>query len=908
MAQAAQSTTNGPTEAQSGGAGDYSQATRPLQVTTPLGDNVLLITGFSGFEAISRLFHFHLTLAAPDQNVVDFNQLLGGSITTSLVLPGGDFKYFNGICSSVTQSLRRQSFTFYEMEVVPYFWRLTQNYQSRIFQHLTVPEILQQVLSPVPYVTFDIGGTFQPREYCVQYRESDHDFACRLMEEEGIFFYFVHSADRHEMIVTDKQSFPSVEPADLVLQPVETSADDEPRVTQWEKQQRIQSGKVTLHDHTFELPHDHLEGTTTIQPSVAVGQITHDLSAGQSTSLEAYDWPGEYAWRFDSIDQSGNDLGSSQLAKIPPDAQRTTVIRQQQLAAGSIVVVGQSNCRQLASGHSFSIQEEPVIPYEGSSSNDGQYVLTSVDHRAELGLEYRSGDTQDRFYGNRFICIPAGLPYSPPRITPRPVIQGPQTAVVVKGPGGDEIFTDPYGRVKVQFHWDRSGDPNPDSSCWIRVAHQNSGMNFGMIYIPRGDQEVVVQFEEGNPDRPIITGSVYNPKLMPTYVLPTKKMVSGFRSNTYPGGGGNNEISSDDTKDGEQIFTHGQKDTDTIVENDTREHVLSNRHLIVGSPQGGSSGGGSQQGGGSSVSSLQQAGGVSLANLNPSTGSTAGSLPQAATSVEANLQQAGGSSGGNQRELVTQNKDLHVGTNQTELIGGNMMQTVGGNADLVVNQVKKELIQSDGNLHVEGARKVKVNKDNNLHVQGDNKTKINGDDNLLVQGDSKTAIVGGISLSVANDTKTAIGQDVSLAVGGDHKTMIAKDLSLTIFGNRKESVTGNQSLTVTGNRDEVITNSHGMMSRQIYMMAATNVVIEAGTKLTLNGPGGFITIDSSGVSIQGSIVLINSGGSPGRGTIPNPDSPDSPEPPDEPDGADDPADAQVAQPVQPDLAHGIVIP
>jgi type VI secretion system secreted protein VgrG len=904
MAQSAQTTSNGAAGDQPASANDYSQATRPLQVTTPLGDNVLLITGFSGFEAISRLFHFHLTLAAPDQTVVDFSQLLGSSITTSLILPGGDWRYFNGICSSVTQGIRRQTFTFYDVEVVPTFWRLTQNYQSRIFQRLSVPQILQQVLSPIPYVTFQISGNFQPREYCVQYRESDHDFACRLMEEEGIFFYFIHSADRHEMIVTDQQSFPSVDPSNLVLQPVETGVDDDPRIFQWEKQQRLQTGRVTLHDHTFELPHDHLEGTTTIQPSVAVGQITHDLSAGQATSMEAYDWPGEFAWRFDSIDQSGNNLGSGPLAKIPPDSQRTTGIRMQQIAASSIVVIGQSNCRQLVSGHSFSIQEVPVIPYNGSSSNDGQYVLTSVDHRAELGLEYRSGDTEGQFYGNRFICIPSGLPYSPARVTPRPVIQGPQTAVVVKGPGGDEIFTDPYGRVKVQFHWDRSGAPNPDSSCWIRVAHHNSGGNFGMIYIPRGDQEVIVQFEEGNPDRPIIIGSVYNPNIMPTYVLPTKKMVSGFRSNTYPGGGGNNEISSDDTKDGEQIFTHAQKDTDTIVENDTREHVLSNRHMIVGNPQAAASGSalGATAGGGSS---------------------SASSALGAATS----------STGGNQRELVTQNKDLHVIGNHTELVEGNMLQTIGtgsggGNVDIVVSQIKKELIKSDGNLHVQGDRKIKIEKTNNLHVQGDNKAKIDGDDHLQVQGDSKTAIsgdeslsvtgdskqavTGDRSLSVTGDSKTSITGDRSLSVQGDSKTMVTGDFSLTISGDRKETTTGDQSLTVMGNRDEMVSSNYSTgAGQQITLVAGMNLVIQAGTKISLNGPGGFITIDSSGIAIQGTMVLINSGGSPAQGTAPgpaSPDSPDNPDTPDNPDGAADPDDAQAAQPITPDAAHGIVIP
>ena len=530
-----------------------------------------------------------------------------------------------------------------------------------------------------------------------------------------------------------------------------------------------------------------------------------------------------------------------------------------QVAASSIVVVGQSNCRQLASGHSFSIQGQPVVPYSGSADVDGQYVLTSVDHRAELGLEYRSGDTQERFYGNRFVCIPAGLPFSPARITPRPTIHGPQTAVVVKGPGGDEIFTDPYGRVKVQFHWDRSGAPNPDSSCWIRVAHQNSGSAFGMIYVPRGDQEVVVQFEEGDPDRPIITGSVYNPNLMPMYVLPTKKMVSGFRSNTYPGGGGNNEITVDDTKDGEQIFMHGQKDMDQIILNDSREHVFNNRHLIVGTP------------------------GV------------------AAT-------------GGNQREEVYQNKDLHVIANQTELIEGNMLQTVGGgsgggNVDIVINQVKKELIKSDGNLHVQGDRKIKVDKSNNLHVQGDNKTKIDGDDNLQVQGDSKTAITGDHSLNITGDSKTSIAGDQSLAVQGDSKTMVTGNLGINILGSCKELVSGDLSLTVMGNRDEMVNSSLALgAGQQITLAAGMNVVIQAGMKLSLNGPGGFITIDSSGVAIQGNIVLINSGGSPAQGTAPSPGNPDTPDAPDNPDNPDAPDDAQVAQPAQPDAAHGIVIP
>jgi type VI secretion system secreted protein VgrG len=684
------------------GTSAYSQASRALQVTTPLGDDVLLITAFSGFESISRLFRFHLTLAAPDQTQVDFNQLMGGSVTTSLRLPDGSWRYFNGICSSLTQSVRQQSFTFYEMEVVPYFWRLTQNYQSRIFQYLSVPEILQQVLADVPKVTFDVTGNFQPREYCVQYRESDHDFACRLMEEEGIFFYFNHSSGQHEMVVTNKQSFPTVDPAQVVLQPVENKVDDVPRVTEWQVQQRMQSGRVTLRDHTFELPHDHIQGASTIQDSVAVGKVTHELSAGQSTSMEAYDWPGAYARRFDSIDRSGNMIGQSELAKIPPDGQRTTGIRMQQIAAGTITIVGQSNCRQLASGHSFSIQEIPIVPYNGSSSVNGQYVLTSVDHRCELSVEYRSGDAQTRFYENRFTCIPSGLPYSPSRLTPRPVIQGPQTAVVVKGPGGDEIFTDPYGRVKVQFHWDRSGDPNPESSCWIRVAHHNSGSGFGMIYIPRGDQEVIVQFEEGDPDRPIITGSVYNPNLMPMYELPAKKMVSGFRSNTYPGGGGNNEISVDDTKGNELIYMHAQHNKNMIVNNDRTESVGNDVTESVGNNKT-----------------------VSIQN-------------DVSKSVGNNKTEQVGN---NKTVGVSNDHNEFIGNNQTQSVGANQTNSIGGNQTTSVAMNKTETVLMSSNEMVGAAKTTTVGGAYVLTVAGAMNTAV-GMTSMEEVGQTKTVIVG----------------------------------------------------------------------------------------------------------------------------------------------------------------------
>ena len=544
---------------------DYSQAGRPLRVTTPLGDDVLLLTGLAGHEAISQLYSFELALAAADPDRVAFDRLLGHEVTAHLELPGGRARHFSGICSSICQGMKLRDLTSFTLEIVPSCWRLTRRVQSRIFQRQDVPTILRAVLKPVPDVAFDLVGRYLEREYCVQYRESDFDFAARLLEEEGISYYFVHEADHHRMIVTDRAEFPRLDPDRLALQDGGSRVVDEQRITSWEKRQRLRAGKVTLRDHTFELPRDSLEAGATIQNSVRVGRIDHRLAAAGSEEMELYQWPGEYARRFDDVDPNGNRLNNGQLAKILPDGNRTAAIRMQQEAADALVIRGHGSYRHMASGHTFRLDEYDHAAQRVRSVHDGDYVVTSVGHRVEAALDYRSGSEPVGSYQNSFTCIPAELPFRPARATPKPVIPGPQTAVVVRGPGDDEIYTDPFGRVKVKFHWDRDGGPSPDSSCWIRVSQPSAGGGFGMVFIPRGGQEVVVHFEDGDPDRPLITGAVYNPDQMPPFDLPAGKMISGFRSNTYPKGGGLNEISVDDSGKVERMYVHAQYNKDEVV-------------------------------------------------------------------------------------------------------------------------------------------------------------------------------------------------------------------------------------------------------------------------------------------------------------------------------------------------------
>lgn len=557
---------------------EYTQDNRLISVITPLGKDQLLLIGFAGQEAISQLFHFQLDLLAENGTDVAFDRLLGQRVSIEIVLRSGAKRYLNGICNRVSQGERDATFTAYHLEIVPQLWLLTRRAQSRIFQQISVPDILRKVLQGLD-VSYELQGTFHPRDYCVQYRETDFNFISRLMEEEGIYYFFKHTATGHTLVIANTpQSHPDLpEQSKIIYEDVAEDRLDEDRIYDWEKVQELRSGKYTLWDHSFELPHKHLEADRQIMDSVEVGSVNHKLKVGGNDQLEIYDFPGEYAQRFDGVTPGGGDR-SGDLQKIFEDNKRTVDIRMQEEALPSIVIQGNSNCRQFVSGHKFTLERH--------FNADGQYVLTGVSHSARYSGDYRSGQGGDDLYSNSFSCIPVGLPFRPARNTPKPFVQGTQTAVVV-GPAGEEIFTDKYSRVKVQFHWDREGQENADSSCWIRVATVWAGKRWGAVHIPRIGQEVIVAFEEGDPDQPIIIGSVYNASEMPPYDLPEHKTRSGIksRSSKTEGVGGFNEIRFEDKKGEEQVFIHAERNQDIRIKNDLFETVggdgKGEAHFIV---------------------------------------------------------------------------------------------------------------------------------------------------------------------------------------------------------------------------------------------------------------------------------------------------------------------------------------
>jgi type VI secretion system secreted protein VgrG len=537
-----------------------------MSVKTDLGADTLLLVGFSGREGISRPFEFSLDLMAVSYTEIPFDKLLGQKATVTLELPKGEKRFFNGTVNRISQSHKDETMTHYRMEIVPVFWFLTKRVQSRIFQQKTLPDILKEVLKGLD-VSYQIQGTFAPREICVQYRESDFNFASRLMEEEGIFYFFKHTDGRHEMVLANTpQSNPDLShQPNLIFEEIAGGNRKEDRVHSWERVQELRSWKITLWDHSFELPHKHLEAEKPILESVKAGKVEHKLKLADNDKLEIYDYPGGYAKRFDGVNKSGGDQ-AAQLQKVFQDNSRTVGIRMQEEAAPSVALHALSNCRQLSSGHKFILERH--------FNADGKYLITLIGHSASLNSQFLSGGVDEFSYSNTFTSIPADIPFRPLRVTPRPRIDGCQTAVVV-GPAGEEIFTDKYGRVKVQFHWDRSGKNDADSSCWVRVATPWAGKQWGMIHIPRVGQEVVIDFLEGDPDRPVIVGSVYNAEMMPPYTLPANRTQSGIKSRSSASGGPDNfnELRFEDKKGSEQLFVHAEKDSTFETEHDRSEWV-----------------------------------------------------------------------------------------------------------------------------------------------------------------------------------------------------------------------------------------------------------------------------------------------------------------------------------------------
>lgn len=551
----------------------FEQANRPIQLTTPLGQDKLVIQSIEGSESISELFNFRIdAMWQSEEGALPFENLLGKTVTVS-VATLADKRYFNGIVTAITQASREELFTHYRLDIAPDVWKLTRNVQSRIFQQKSIPDILKEVFGG--YTSdFKLQGTYEPREYCVQYRESDFNFASRLMEEEGIFYFFRHTSSTNTIVFADTpQTFENLAFQPEVIYDTATGGvRDDNRIFAWEKAQHWRSGKTTLWDHHFEMPDKDLQSQQPILETLQAGTVSHKLKVAGNDSFEIYDFPGEFSKRFDGVSTSGGDQAGN-LQKIFDDNSRTVGIRMQQEAVHSLTISGQSGHPAFCAGYKFQLQRH--------FTDNGEYTLVRVRHEASHGLA-PNGQQEEFHYENSFSAIPNAMPFRPARTATIPFVRGVQTAIVV-GPGGEEIYTDKYGRVKVQFFWDRQGQNDAASSCWLRVATVWAQKQWGAVHIPRIGQEVIVAFFEGDPDQPVIVGAVYNADNMPPYTLPDNKTQSGIKSRSSLKGTADNynEIFFEDKKGEEILRIHAEKDQTHDVEHDDTQWVGNDRSTTI---------------------------------------------------------------------------------------------------------------------------------------------------------------------------------------------------------------------------------------------------------------------------------------------------------------------------------------
>lgn len=517
-----------------------TQADRPLRIKTTLGEDTLVLESLRGSEAISQPFLYHVRMLSENPAIV-LKDLLRTPVVVSIELLDGSLRHLHAHISRVSQlEYGDDGLAAYEADIVPWLWFLSLFSDCRIFQNQTVPEIVQKVFKDRGFPDFklQLQGTYPKRDYCVQYRESDLNFVSRLLEEEGIYYFFLHDDQKHTMILAD--ALPAVKDcpnqASARYMPLSGGQQEDDTVLTLTAEQSVHSGTTSLTDYDFEKPSTSL-----------VASVSSDRKG------EFFDYPGKY--------------------KTKDNGDRYTKIRLEEEEAQLAVVRGTSFCRAFQAGYRFGLKE-----YYRDDANQ-MYTLVAVEVDARQ-TSYRAGSGEGFSYRNRFEAISNTVPFRPRRLTRKPVVEGTQTAVVV-GKSGEEIWTDKYGRVKVQFFWDRAGKKDENSSCWIRVAQLWAGKGWGAVYTPRIGQEVIVEFLEGDPDQPIITGRVYNADQTVPYTLPDEQTKSAIKSMSSKGGGGFNEIRFEDKKGEEQVFVHSEKDLDIRVKHDRKEWIGEDRHLMV---------------------------------------------------------------------------------------------------------------------------------------------------------------------------------------------------------------------------------------------------------------------------------------------------------------------------------------
>ncbi|WP_313474779.1 type VI secretion system Vgr family protein [Agrobacterium pusense] len=525
-----------------------------------------LPNGLKGFlmraeveEGLSRITETTIEFMSSDIDL-DLQKVVGERLRLEIDAPKDKVRYFQGRCVSAEYLGSHAGRGYFRAQVRPWLWFLTLTSNCRIFQDKSVIDVIKEIFGQHGFSDFrnTTKHPYPKRNYCVQYHETDFAFVSRLMEEEGIYYYFTHEKSKETLVLADEASaHKDVEDgAEIAFHFRESQyRRKEDHVFEWRGCESIRTGKVTLQDYDFEKPKSDLKSVK------ALPKGKHAYK-----SYEVYEYPGRHA----NI-REGEHHARVKVEGFAAQAQRSH---------------GISNVRQMAAGNKFKLTKHP------RKAENSEYLVIHARHQLQIDADVEDREFIDAILGptldfdsdnssDIYRCIfevqPVGMAFRAPQITPRPTHSGLQTAVVVGKPG-EEIWTDQYGRVKVQFHWDRLGRRDDMSSCWIRTAVPWSGKGWGMVGVPRIGQEVVVQFEEGDLDRPLITGMVYNGDTRLPYPLPANQTQVGLKTNSSKGGGGFNELVFDDKRDAELVRFQAERDYTQIVKNNAEITVGLEHH------------------------------------------------------------------------------------------------------------------------------------------------------------------------------------------------------------------------------------------------------------------------------------------------------------------------------------------
>ncbi|WP_343628429.1 type VI secretion system tip protein TssI/VgrG [Roseateles sp.] len=742
----------------------------PFRLKTALPAEDLRVHACAAREGLSELGETTLTLLSERKDILA-SDLLGKPATLTIAQRDDAPRHLSGYVTRFALSGFEGRHSVYQMTLRPWLWLLTRTADCRIFQDQSVPDIVKAVFDdhPVAKHEFRLQRPYRTWTYCVQYRETDFNFVARLLENEGIYWYFNHDDSGHTLILTDSASAHDAAPGCAALPFYGGQGNTPPAlefVDTWIAQESLKPGKVVITDFDFERPSTSLE-------SKQDRARDYDLSDG-----EVFDYPGGYLQTGD-----GGQYAEDRLDEIQSNYARFD---------------GDTNAQGVATGHLLSLERHP------RDDQNAMYLVTGTTLQLrQAATESDSGESGLRCH---FRAIPADQQFRPERRTPKPMAPGPQTAIVT-GPGGEEIFTDKYGRVKVQFHWDRRGKRDETSSCWIRVSQPWAGKGWGGVSIPRIGQEVVVDFVEGDPDQPLITGRVYNAESMPPYGLPAGAVVSGVKSKTHKGSG-YNELSMDDTAGKELITIHGQYDMATTIEHDQRSTIHNNRTDVV------------------DVDDSETVGNNQTQSI-----------------------------GVNQSVTVGADRSKSIGANETTTVGANRTESVGANETITVGAHRTETVNAGETITINAGQTVTVNGMRSHTVNGMQTTTVSlaeahtvgaarahtvGAAEAITVGAAQVVTIGGLQ-------QVSVGALQSVTVGAAHRLSAA-----TIGQTAKTTFKTQAGASATIEAPTIVLKAGGSK----IVMDSSGITIQAA-KITVKASGKVDIKGSGGVNIKGAKVGEN---------------------------------------------------